>query len=84
MLTRARVLRADRLGKEGATVRTIVEGEEGGRLKTICFRAKDGPLASLLLAGDRVPLHLCGHLRAERWNDTETACMQIVDAAIAR
>lgn len=82
-LTRARVVRADRLGKEGATVRAIVEGEEGGRLKTICFRAKDGPLASLLLAGERVPLHLCGHLRAERWNDMESACLQVVDAAVA-
>lgn len=82
-LARARILRADRLGKEGATVRAIVEGEEGGRLKTICFRAKDGPLAQLLLAGDRVPLHLSGHLRAERWNDNETVSLQVVDAAIA-
>jgi len=82
-IARARVVRADRLGKEGATVRAIVEGEGGGRLKTICFRAKDGPLASLLLAGDRVPLHLCGHLRAERWNDVESACLQVVDAAVA-
>ena len=83
-VTRARIVRADRLGKEGATVRAIVEGEEGGRLKTISFRAKDGPLANLLLAGDRVPLHLCGHLRAERWNDLESACLQVVDAAIAK
>ncbi len=80
-LTRARVVRADRVGREGATVRAIVEGEGGGRLKTICFRAKDGPLAQLLLAGERVPLHLCGHLRAERWNDEVTACLQVVDAA---
>lgn len=80
-IARARVLRADRLGKEGATVRAIIEGEAGGRLKTICFRAKEGPLATALLAQDRVPLHLCGHLRAERWNGDVTACLQVVDAA---
>jgi single-stranded-DNA-specific exonuclease len=78
---RARVVKADRVGKDGATVRAIVEGEGGGRLKTICFRAKDGPLAQALLAADRVPLHLCGHLRAETWNGETAAALQIVDAA---
>ena len=28
-----------------------------------------------------VPLHLCGQIRAERWNDTVTACLHVVDAA---
>ncbi|WP_137125321.1 single-stranded-DNA-specific exonuclease RecJ [Roseomonas sp. HF4] len=78
---RARVVKADRVGKDGATVRAIVEGEGGGRLKTICFRAKDGPLAQALLAADRVPLHLCGHLRAETWNGETSAALQVVDAA---
>ncbi len=82
-LQRARVVKADRVGKDGATVRAIVEGEGGGRLKTICFRAKDGPLAQALLAPDRVPLHLCGHLRAEQWNGETTATLQVVDAAPA-
>ena len=80
-LARARVVRADRIGKEGATIRAFVEGEGGGRLKTICFRAKEGPLAEALLSPDRTPLHLCGHLRAEAWNGEVTAGFQIVDAA---
>jgi single-stranded-DNA-specific exonuclease len=80
-LTRARVVRADRVGKEGNTVRAFLEGEDGGRLKAVCFRAKDGPLAQLLLSPRGVPLHLCGHLRAERWNDEVTACLHVVDAA---
>jgi len=80
---RARVVKADRVGKDGATVRAIVEGEGGGRLKTICFRAKDGPLAQVLLAAERVPLHLCGHLRAETWNGETTAALQVLDAAPA-
>jgi single-stranded-DNA-specific exonuclease len=82
-LQRARVVKADRVGKDGATVRAIVEGEGGGRLKTICFRAKDGPLAQALLAPDRVPMHLCGHLRAEQWNGETSATLQVVDAAPA-
>jgi single-stranded-DNA-specific exonuclease len=80
-LPRARVVRADRVGKEGNTVRAFLEGEGGGRLKAICFRAKEGPLAQALLQSGGVPLHLCGPLRAERWNDAVTACLHVVDAA---
>jgi len=82
-IQRARVVRADRVGKDGTTLRAIVEGEGGGRLKTICFRAKEGPLADVLLSPDRLPLHLCGYLRAETWNGETTAVLQIVDAARA-
>lgn len=81
VVQRARVVKADRVGKEGATIRAIVEGEDGGRLKTICFRAKDGPLAQALLAQDRLPMHLCGYLRAEQWNGHTSASLQVVDAA---
>ncbi|MDO9712409.1 single-stranded-DNA-specific exonuclease RecJ [Paracraurococcus lichenis] len=78
---RARVVRADRVGKEGNTIRAFIEGESGGRLKAICFRAKEGPLAELLLSRTREPVHLCGQLRAERWNDEVSACLHLVDAA---
>jgi single-stranded-DNA-specific exonuclease len=81
-LSRARVVRADRVGKEGNTVRAFLDGEGGGaRLKAICFRAKDGPLAEALLG--RGVLHLAGHLRAESWNDTTSVCLHVVDAAPA-
>lgn len=79
VLSRARVVRADRVGKEGNTVRAFLEGEGGGRLKAVCFRAKDGPLGAALLGGGL--LHLAGHLRAESWNDTVTAGFHVVDAA---
>ncbi|WP_043339874.1 single-stranded-DNA-specific exonuclease RecJ [Belnapia moabensis] len=81
VLPRARVVRADRVGKEGNTIRAFIEGEAGGRLKAICFRAKEGPLAEALLARQAGPLHLCGQIRAERWNDTVSACLHVVDAA---
>jgi single-stranded-DNA-specific exonuclease len=81
-LPRARVVRADRVGKEGNTIRAFIEGESGGRLKAICFRAKEGPLAEALLARSGVPMHLCGQLRAERWNDEVSACLHVADAAV--
>jgi single-stranded-DNA-specific exonuclease len=81
-LSRARVVRADRVGKEGATVRAFIDGDGGGgRLKAICFRAKDGPLAQALLTSSGTPLHLAGHLRAESWNDSVSVCFHLVDAA---
>ncbi|MGK7869944.1 single-stranded-DNA-specific exonuclease RecJ [Falsiroseomonas sp. E2-1-a20] len=80
VVSRARVVRADRVGKEGGTIRAFLEGEGGGgRLKAICFRAKEGPLAAALLGGGS--LHLAGHLRAESWNDSVTASFHVVDAA---
>lgn len=79
-VTRARVVKADRIGKEGGTIRAFLEGEDGGRLKAICFRAKEGPLADALL-GRGAALNLCGHLRAEAWQEQVTPCLHVLDAA---
>jgi single-stranded-DNA-specific exonuclease len=82
VLPRATVARADRVGKEGATIRAFVQGEGGeGRLKAVMFRAKEGPVADALLARSGSALHLAGHLRAEAWNGTTTASFIVVDAA---
>jgi len=84
VLQRARVLRADRVGREGGTIRAFVEGEGGGkRLKAMLFRAREGALADALLAGNAVPLHLAGHLRAEEWNGSVNPGFFIADAAVA-
>ncbi|MBY0336744.1 MAG: single-stranded-DNA-specific exonuclease RecJ [Acetobacteraceae bacterium] len=80
-LPRARIVKADRVGKDGNTIRAFVEGEDGGRLKAICFRAGEGPLAQALLTARGAPLTLVGHLRAEHWNDTVSACFAVTDAA---
>jgi single-stranded-DNA-specific exonuclease len=80
-LSHARVLRADRVGREAGSIRAYVAGEGGGRLKAMLFRAGDGPLAEALLARDGAPLHLAGHLRAEEWNGTTGTCFVITDAA---
>jgi len=82
ILPRARVVRADRVGREAATIRAFIEGEGGGaRLKAVMFRAREGPLAAALLGRGAVPLHLAGHLRAEEWNGTSSAGFIITDAA---
>ena len=84
VLQHARVVRADRIGREGNTLRAYIEGEGGGpRLKAMLFRAREGALADALLSPDRVPLHLAGHLRAEEWNGNTTVCFAVSDAATA-
>ncbi|GAB0117052.1 single-stranded-DNA-specific exonuclease RecJ [Acidisoma sp. 7E03] len=83
VVSHVRVLKADRIGKDGGTIRAMVEGEGGGRLKTLLFRAKTGPVAEALLDTGRRPLHLAGHLRAEEWNGTVSASFMVQDAAWA-
>ena len=83
VLPRARVMKADRIGKDGNTIRVLVEGEGGGRLKALLFRAKDGPLAEALGRVGGAPLHLAGHLRAEFWQGRVSAGFFIADAAPA-
>ena len=84
VLPRVRVLRAERIGREGDTLRLIVEGEGGGaRLKALLFRASESPLADALERRGGVPLHLAGWLRAEAWNNAVSAGFFIQDAALA-
>jgi single-stranded-DNA-specific exonuclease len=81
-LPRARVARADWLGRDGSTLRVFVEGEGGARIKAMLFRAADTALgAALSVPG--APVHLAGHLRAEEWNGTTAASFVITDAAPA-
>jgi len=84
VLQRARVIRADRVGREASSIRVFLEGEGGGpRLKAMLFRAREGALSEALLSRDRVPLHVAGYLRVEAWNGTENAGFVISDAAVA-
>ncbi len=83
VLPRVRVVRADRVGRERGAIRAFLEGEGGGRLKAMLFRAGDGALAQALLQPERGLLHLAGHLRAEQWNGTCMAGFVITDAARA-
>lgn len=81
VLPRTRVVRSDRIGKDGGTIRAMVEGENGGRIKALLFRAKEGELAAALSRPGGAPLHLAGHLRAESWNGRISAGFFVTDAA---
>jgi single-stranded-DNA-specific exonuclease len=85
VLHRARIVRADRVGRESNSIRAFVEGDAGGpRLKAMMFRAREGALSDALLArSEGVPLHLAGHLRAEEWNGSVSPTFIISDAAVA-
>ncbi len=82
VLPGVRVSRVDRLGNDGNTVRAFVEAG-GGRVKTLLFRAGDGPVARALTDRAGGLLHLAGHLRAERWNGAESVSFVVQDAAAA-
>jgi single-stranded-DNA-specific exonuclease len=71
------------VGRERTTIRCFLEGEGGGRLKALRFRAgDDDPLAKALSTCPGAPLHLAGHLRAEGWNGTTSASFIVTDAAL--
>ena len=80
-----RVVKCDRLGNDGNTLRAFVEAEGGGkRLKCLLFRAGDGALAQALLARDGRRLHLAGHVRAETFNGSTSVGFCVVDGASAQ
>ena len=84
VLPRCRIVRADRVGKDGNTIRAFIEGEGGGgRLKGVMFRAREGAVADALLARDNAPLHLAGQVRAEAWNGSTSVSFIIADVARA-
>jgi single-stranded-DNA-specific exonuclease len=82
VLPDVRVSRVDRLGNDGNTVRAFVEAG-GGRVKTLLFRAGDGPVARALTDRAGGLLHLAGHLRAESWNGAESVSFIVQDVAAA-
>ncbi len=82
VIPHARVVRAERIGREADTIRLMLQGEGGGpRLKALLFRAGDGPLAQALSDRNAGPMHITGHLRAETWNGSVTAALFVSDAA---
>jgi single-stranded-DNA-specific exonuclease len=83
VLPRVRVVKSDRIGKDGATIRAMLAGEGGGQIKALLFRAGEGALAAALSTTGAAPLHLAGYLRAESWNGRVSAGFFVTDAAPA-
>lgn len=82
-VSNAQIIRADRIGRDGNTLRLLLKGQDGGRLKALLFRANDNPLATALEDSTRPPVHLAGYLRSETWNGRTDATFFIQDAARA-
>jgi single-stranded-DNA-specific exonuclease len=80
-----RVVKCDRLGNDGNTLRAFVQSEgDTRRLKTLLFRAGDGALAQAMTERPGARLHLAGHLRAETWNGSTSASFCLIDGAVAQ
>ena len=75
----ARVVRADVVGADH--VRCILAGGDGARLKAIAFRAAGKPVGQALVNAGGAPLHVVGHLRADRWQGRDGAQLVIDDVA---
>ncbi|MGH6952910.1 MAG: single-stranded-DNA-specific exonuclease RecJ [Alphaproteobacteria bacterium] len=80
-LPEARVARADVVGERH--VRCFLAGLAGGRLKAIAFRSAGTELGRALLGRGGAPLHLAGHLRADRWQGRDDVQFVIEDGAPA-
>ncbi len=80
---RLRVAKAERIGRDGNTIRAFLQAETGGSLKAMLFRAADSALGQVLLSRSAGPLHIAGQLRIDRWNGATTLSVTIQDATPA-
>lgn len=76
-----RCVKADRIGRDGNTLRVILQGEDGySRLKGLVFRAGDKKFSALLEDRSQPLLHVAGQLRLEYWQERENLTFFIFDA----
>lgn len=79
-----RCVKADRIGRDGNTLRVILQGADGySRIKGLVFRAGDKHFTNLLEDLSRPLLHVAGQLRLETWQERENLTFFIFDAARA-
>lgn len=79
-----RCVKADRIGRDGNTLRVILQGADGySRIKGLVFRAGDKHFTDLLEDRSRPLLHVAGQLRLERWQEQENLTFFIFDVARA-
>jgi single-stranded-DNA-specific exonuclease len=79
VLAGARLAFVDPVGADH--LRVAVATERGRRLKAMAFRAAATDLGRFLQAERGRPVHLAGHLRADRWQGRDDAQFVIDDAA---
>jgi single-stranded-DNA-specific exonuclease len=54
---------------------------EGTKLKSVAFRAADGPLGQALLASRGRPMHFAGVLSIDQWRARRQPSLRLIDAA---
>ncbi|MEJ8573749.1 single-stranded-DNA-specific exonuclease RecJ [Microbaculum marinum] len=67
---------------EQGHVRATLSSPDGGRLKSIAFRAAGTPLGDALLSGRQETVHAAGNLRIDRWGGREAVQLQLKDLAV--
>ncbi|MBS1104348.1 single-stranded-DNA-specific exonuclease RecJ [Gluconobacter sp. Dm-62] len=83
-ISNVRCVKSERIGKDGNTLRVILQGEDGGtRLRGLVFRAGDKPFAALLEDRGMPLIHVAGTLRAETWQERKNLSFFISDASPA-
>ncbi|QHI96126.1 single-stranded-DNA-specific exonuclease RecJ [Aristophania vespae] len=80
-LSHVRCVKTDRIGKDGNTLRVILQGEDGfTRLKGLVFRAAEKRFTNLLEDRTKPLIHVAGQLRLEEWQGIENLTFFISDA----
>lgn len=74
-----RIARADVVGERH--VRAFLSGGQGGRLKSIAFRAVDTPIGQALLTSQGRSLHVAGQLKPDLWSGPNAMQLFIDDVA---
>lgn len=85
VLSHVHIIRTDRIGKDGNTLRLIIQGEGSQSLKALLFRADQNPITPFLEdSANRQPVHLAGWLRNNQWNGQENVTFFIKDASFIK
>ena len=80
-IANARIAWANMVGKEKTHLQVTLTDDGGGKLKGICFRATDSPIAETVMKHDGAPFHIAGRLRLNNWQGTTSPQIMIDDVA---
>ena len=80
-IANARIAYANMVGKEKTHLQVTLTDDGGSKLKGICFRATDTPIAQTLMNHNGAPFHVAGRLRLNTWQGNTSPQIQIDDVA---
>lgn len=64
-------------------IKITLEGQDGGRVDGIAFRAAETPLGELLMSSRGAQIHVAGTLGADHWQGSRRVQLRVTDAAKA-